>query len=254
MKMKKQLEGKVAVVTGGNSGIGYATAKELAAQGATVIITGRNKTVTEKAATELGITGIISDQSNLSDIDSLVAQVKNTLGRVDILFVNAGIAGFVSIELVTEKHFDDIMDINFKGAFFTLQKFIPILNEGAAVTFLSSLNATTGMANSSVYAASKASLNSLVRAGSIELAGKQIRVNSVSPGPISTPIFGKLGMDEESLNGFAQTMQNTIPLKRFGTTEHVAKLVSFLSSDSAAFTTGSDYTIDGGLGVNSVLN
>ncbi len=252
--MKKQLEGKVAVVTGGNSGIGYATAKELAAQGATVIITGRNKTATEKAATELGVTGIISDQSKLGDIDSLVTQVKNTLGKVDILFVNAGIAGFLPIESVTEEHFDDIMGINFKGAFFTLKKFIPLFNEGAAVTFLSSLNATTGMANSSVYAASKAALNSLVRAASIELADRQIRVNSVSPGPISTPIFGKMGMDEESLNGFAQTMQNTIPLKRFGTTEQVAKLVSFLSSDNALFTTGSDYPIDGGLGVNSVLN
>lgn len=252
--MKKQLEGKVAVVTGGNSGIGYATAKELVADGANVIITGRNKTATQKAASELGAVGIISDQSNLNDIEALVAQVKSTWGKIDILFVNAGIAGFVPIESVTEKHFDDIMNINFKGAFFTLQKFIPVLNEGAAVTFLSSLNATTGMANSSVYAASKAALNSLVRAAAIELAAEQIRVNSVSPGPITTPIFGKLGMDEASLNGFAQTMQNTIPLKRFGTTEHVAKLVSFLSSDSAAFTTGSDYTIDGGLGVNSVLN
>ena len=252
--MKKQLEGKVAIVTGGNSGIGYSTAKELVAQGATVVITGRNKAATEKAAAELGVVGIISDQSKLSDIDALVVQVKNTQGKIDILFVNAGIAGFLPIEAVTENHFDDIMNINFKGAFFTLQKFIPLLNEGAAVTFLSSLNATTGMANSSVYAASKASLNSLVRAAAIELAPKQIRVNSVSPGPISTPIFGKLGMDEESLHGFAQTMQNTIPLKRFGTAEQVAKLVSFLSGDNALFTTGSDYPIDGGLGVNSVLN
>lgn len=145
------------------------------------------------------------------------------------------------------------MNINFKGAFFTLQKFIPILNEGAAVTFLSSLNATTGMANSSVYAASKASLNSLVRAASIELADRQIRVNSVSPGPINTPIFGKLGLDEESVNGLAQTMQNAIPLKRFGTVEQVAKIVAFLSSEDAAYTTGSDYTIDGGLGVNAVV-
>lgn len=252
--MKKKLEGKIAVVTGGNSGIGYATAKELVEHGATVIITGRNKSATEKAAAEIKADGIVSDQSKLDDIDALVARVKKLYGNIDILFVNAGVAGFVPIEAVTEKQFDVIMDINFKGAFFTLQKFIPVLNEGAAVTFLSSLNATTGMANSSVYAASKAALNSLVRAAAIELAAKQIRVNSVSPGPITTPIFSKLGMDETSLNGFAQTMQNTIPLKRFGTAEHVAKLVSFLSSDDAAFTTGSDYTIDGGLGVNSVLN
>lgn len=251
--MSKKLEGKIAVVTGGNSGIGYATAKELVAQGATVVLTGRNEEAVIKAATELNAIGIVSDQSHLEAIDQLVQQVKNTVGKVDILFINAGIAGFIPIELVTEDHFDSIMNINFKGAFFTLQKFIPILNEGAAVTFLSSLNATTGMANSSVYAASKASLNSLVRAASIELADRQIRVNSVSPGPISTPIFGKLGLDEESVNGLAQTMQNAIPLKRFGTVEQVAKIVTFLSSDDAAYTTGSDYPIDGGLGVNAVL-
>jgi NAD(P)-dependent dehydrogenase (short-subunit alcohol dehydrogenase family) len=252
--MSKQLEGKIAVVTGGNSGIGYATAKELVAQGARVVITGRNKETLASAAAELNAIGIVSDQSNLKAIDALVAQVKEEFGAIDILFVNAGIAAFHPIEQVTEEHFDGILNINFKGAFFTLQKFIPILKEGASVTFLSSLNATTGMANSSVYAASKAALNSLVRAASIELSNRQIRVNSVSPGPINTPIFGKLGLDEESINGLAQAMQNAIPLKRFGTVEQVAKIVAFLSSEDAAYTTGSDYPIDGGLGVNSVLN
>jgi NAD(P)-dependent dehydrogenase (short-subunit alcohol dehydrogenase family) len=251
--MSNKLEGKIAVITGGNSGIGYATAKELVAEGATVVITGRNEVAVKKAAAELNVIGIVSDQSHLVAIDQLVKQVESTVGKVDILFINAGIAAFIPIELVTEDHFDTIMNINFKGAFFTLQKFIPILNEGAAVTFLSSLNATTGMANSSVYAASKASLNSLVRAASIELADRQIRVNSVSPGPINTPIFGKLGLDEESVNGLAQTMQNAIPLKRFGTVEQVAKIVAFLSSEDAAYTTGSDYPIDGGLGVNAVV-
>ena len=251
--MSKKFEGKIAIVTGGNSGIGYATAKELVEEGATVVLTGRNEEAVIKAAKELNAIGIVSDQSQLVAIDQLVEQVEKTLGKVDVLFINAGIAGFIPIESVTEDHFDSIMNINFKGAFFTLQRFIPILNEGAAVTFLSSLNATTGMANSSVYAASKASLNSLVRAASIELADRQIRVNSVSPGPISTPIFGKLGLDEESVNGLAQTMQNAIPLKRLGTVEQVAKIVAFLSSDDAAFTTGSDYPIDGGLGVNAVL-
>lgn len=251
--MSKKLEGKIAVITGGNSGIGYATAKELIASGATVVITGRNQVEVTKSAVELNAIGIVSDQSHLGAIDQLVKQVESTLGKVDILFINAGIAGFIPIESVTEDHFDSIMNINFKGAYFTLQKFIPILNEGAAVTFLSSVNATTGMANSSVYAASKAALNSLARAASIELANRQIRVNSVSPGPINTPIFGKLGLDEESVNGLAQTMQNAIPLKRFGTVEQVAKIVAFLSSDDAAYTTGSDYPIDGGLGVNSVV-
>ena len=251
--MSKKLDGEIAVVTGGNSGIGYATAKELVERGAKVIITGRNETAVSKAATELNVIGVVSDQSHLVAIDQLVKHVESTVGKVDILFINAGVAGFLPIESVTEDHFDSIRNINFKGAFFTLQKFIPILNEGAAVTFLSSLNATTGMANSSVYAASKASLNSLVRAASIELANRQIRVNSVSPGPINTPIFGKLGLDEASANGLAQTMQNAIPLKRFGTVEQVAKVVTLLSSDDAAFTTGSDYPIDGGLGVNAVV-
>lgn len=213
--MKQQLDNKVAVVTGGNSGIGYATAKELIARGAKVIITGRNRTSVEKAAAELCAVGIVSDQSKLSDIDKLVTEVKNTFGKVDILFINAGVASFVPIEAVTEQHFDDIMNINFKGAYFTLSKFIPLLNEGAAVTFLSSLNGTTGMANTSVYAASKASLNSLVKAASTELAGKGIRVNAVSPGPISTPIFDKMGMDKESLDNFFTNYAKQDSIKTF---------------------------------------
>lgn len=245
---------KIAVVTGGNSGIGYATAKELVEKGATVIITGRNKAALDKAAAELNVTAIESDQSDLKAIDALVANVKANFGKVDILFVNAGIGSFLPIEAADENHFDSIMNINFKGAYFTLNKFIPSLNDGASVVFLSSVNATSGMPNTSVYAASKAALNSLVKVASIELAPRKIRVNSVSPGPIETPIFGKLGMDEASLAGFSALVIDKIPLKRFGDAVGVGKLVTFLASDDASFITGSDYVIDGGGTVNQLLN
>jgi NAD(P)-dependent dehydrogenase (short-subunit alcohol dehydrogenase family) len=247
------LKNKIAVVTGGNSGIGYATAKELAAQGAQVIITGRQPQAVEKAANELGVIGLVSDQSDLASIEALVSQVQSRFGGLDVLFINAGVAAFAPIEQATEAHFDDIMDINFKGAYFTLSKFIPLLRPGAAVTFLTSVNATSGMPNTSAYAASKAALHSLVKVASSELAGRGIRVNAVSPGPINTPLFGKTGLDEPSLQGFAAAMSQRIPLKRFGTSQEVAKLVSFLSSEDAGFINGSEYLIDGGINVNPIL-
>jgi NAD(P)-dependent dehydrogenase (short-subunit alcohol dehydrogenase family) len=247
------LKNKIALVTGGNSGIGYATAKELAAQGAQVVITGRQPQAVEKAATELGVIGLVSDQGDLASIEALVSQVQSRFGGLDVLFINAGVAAFAPIEQATEAHFDAIMDINFKGAYFTLSKFIPLLRPGAAVTFLTSVNATSGMPNTSAYAASKAALHSLVKVASSELAGRGIRVNAVSPGPINTPLFGKIGLDEPSLQGFAAAMSQRIPLKRFGTSQEVAKLVSFLSSEDAGFINGSEYLIDGGINVNPIL-
>lgn len=247
------LENKVAIVTGGNSGIGYATAKEFVAQGATVVITGRNSEAVNKAASALNVVGLVSDQANLDAIDSLVKEIKERYGKVDILFINAGIASFAAVELASEEHFDSIMNINFKGAYFTLSKFIPLLNDGASVTFLSSVNATSGMPNTSVYAASKAAVNALVKVTSTELASKKIRINAVSPGPINTPLFGKVGLDEPSLQGFATAMQNRIPLKRFGDAGEVAKLVAFLSTDDAAFISGAEYVIDGGVNINPIL-
>jgi NAD(P)-dependent dehydrogenase (short-subunit alcohol dehydrogenase family) len=244
---------KVVVVTGGNSGIGYATAKEFVAAGAKVVITGRNKQAVDKAASEIKAEGIVSDQGDLKAIDQLVAAVNTRYGKVDILFINAGVAAFAPLEAVTEEQFDTILGINFKGAYFTLQKFLPLLKEGSSVTFLSSVNATAAMANSSVYGTSKAALNSLTKIAASELAPKKIRVNSVSPGPIETPIFGKLGMPEEALQQFGAAITERVPLKRIGTSEEVAKLVLFLSSDDAAFITGSDYVIDGGVILNPVL-
>ena len=155
---------------------------------------------------------------------------------------------------MNEQQFDDIMDINFKGAFFTLQKFIPILSDGASVINLSSVNAYTGMPNTAVYAASKAALNALTRTAASELAPRKIRVNSVNPGPINTPIFGKLGMPAEDINDFAAAIQNRVPLKRFGEPQDVANLVAFLASDSANFITGAEYNIDGGINVNPLLS
>jgi NAD(P)-dependent dehydrogenase (short-subunit alcohol dehydrogenase family) len=250
------LTNKVAIVTGGNSGIGLATAREFIAQGAKVIITGRKQAAIDSAVAELGdnVQGIVSDTSDLNQIEDLVETVQSRYGLVDILFINAGVASFSPISLATEQHFDDIMNVNFKGAFFTLNKFIPLLKEGASVIFLSSINATSGMPNSAVYAASKAAVHSLVKVASTELAAKKIRVNAVSPGPINTPIFGKTGLDQASLRGFATAIQDRVPLKRFGASEEVAKLVSFLASDDASFITGSEYVIDGGINVNPVLS
>lgn len=248
------LNGKVAVVTGGNSGIGYATAKKLKQQGAKVIITGRSIEKVEAAAAELGVKGLVADVSDLSAIDNLVDLVKNEFGKVDILFVNAGVFQPTPIGNISEEIFDNQMGINFKGALFTTEKFLPILNDGASIINLSSVNAYTGMPNTAVYAASKAALNSYTRTAATELAPRKIRINSVNPGPVSTPIFGKTGMQEEQINGFAEALQNRIPLKRFGQPEDIANLVAFLASDDASFITGSEYNIDGGININPLLS
>ncbi|MCW9707277.1 SDR family NAD(P)-dependent oxidoreductase [Fodinibius salsisoli] len=248
-----QLENKVSVVTGGNSGIGYASAKKLKKQGATVIITGRNTAKVQKAADELGVTGIVADVTDLKAVERAVDQVKNEFGNVDILFVNAGIFQPAPVGQITEEMFDHQMGINFKGAVFTIEKFLPILNDGASIINLASVNAYAGMSNTAVYAASKAALNSYTRIAATELAPRNIRINSVNPGPVSTPIFGKTGMSEEQIDGFAEAMLNRIPLNRFGEPEDIAELVSFLASDKASFITGGEYNIDGGVNINPLI-
>ncbi|MBL1276666.1 MAG: SDR family oxidoreductase [Ectothiorhodospiraceae bacterium] len=248
------LNGKIALITGGNSGIGYATAKKFKQEGANVIITGRSAEKVEEAAKALGVKGLVADVAQLSAIADLVEHVKTEYGKVDILFVNAGIFIPTPIGESTEETFDNTMDINFKGAVFTIEKFLPILNEGASIINLSSINAYTGMPNTSIYAASKAALNSYTRTASTELAPRKIRINSVNPGPVSTPIFGKTGMPEAELTEFSTAMQNKVPLKRFGQPEEIANLVAFLASDDASFITGSEYTIDGGLNVNAIFS
>lgn len=248
-----QLNGKIAVVTGGNSGIGYSTAKKLKQEGATVIITGRSAEKVNSAATELDVKGITADVLDLKAMDEVVAQIKQEYGNIDILFVNAGIFAPAPVGQISEEMFDTQMGINFKGALFTVEKFLPILNDGGSIINLSSVNAYTGMPNTAVYAASKAAMNSYTRTAATELASRKIRVNSGNPGPVATAIFGKTGMPEEQLNGFAQAMQNRVPLKRFGQPEDIAELVAFLASDKASFITGAEYNIDGGINVNPLL-
>jgi NAD(P)-dependent dehydrogenase (short-subunit alcohol dehydrogenase family) len=251
--MAFSFNGKVAVVTGGTSGIGLATAKEFSALGARLILTGRRKEEVEKTAATLNATGIVCDQSNLTDIDSLVSQVRSLCGTIDILFINAGIVLFSSIEDATEKHFDQLMNINFKGSFFTLSKFIPIIKSGGAVTILSSINATTGQSLCAVYSASKGALNSLLNVAVTELSPKGIRINAVSPGPVATNLLAPAGLDDATTQQFASRTLQKIPLKRFGKPEEIAKLVTFLSGDEARFITGSNYVIDGGTNVNPII-
>ncbi len=243
----ENLKNKTAVITGGNSGIGYAAAKQLKEQGANVIITGRRKEAIEKAALELGVTAITADQSNVSDIEKLAAQVKADYGSVDILFVNAGIAGLGTIEQTTEELFDSIMNINLRGAFFTLSKFIPILKDGASVVFLSSNTASMPGPGSSVYSASKTALNSIMRSAALELAPRKIRVNSVSPGPTETEVMKKVGLDETTVKGIMDVVVEKVPLKQMGRAEDVAKMVAYLSSETAVFMTGADVIMDGGM-------
>jgi len=247
------LTGKVAVVTGGNSGIGFETARYFKDAGARVIITGRSADRVATAATQLGVKGIVADVMDLNAIDTLVAQVKEDFGNIDVLFVNAGIFSPAPVGQTTEVMFDTQMGINFKGAVFTTEKFLPIINDGGSIINLSSINAYTGMPNTAIYAASKAALNSYTRTAATELAPRKIRVNSVNPGPTYTPIFAKTGMPEEQLNEFAAAVQNRIPLKRFGQPEDIAKLVTFLASDDASFITGGEYNIDGGINVNPII-
>ena len=248
------LSGKTAVITGGNSGMGYATAKKFKANGANVIITGRSAEKVQAAAKELGVKGIVADVANLSALDDLVGQVKSEFGQLDILFVNAGIFAPAPIGQNTEEMFDTQMGINFKGAVFTIEKLLPVLKDGASIINLSSINAYTGMPNTAIYAASKAALNSYTRTAATELAPRNIRINSVNPGLVSTPIHGKAGMPEADLNDFTAAMQNRIPLKRFGQPEEIANLVAFLASDDASYITGSEYNIDGGINVNPLLS
>lgn len=247
------LNGKVAVITGGNSGIGYATAQKLAKNGANVIITGRSEDRVSAAAKELGVRGIVADVTDFRALDLLVNEVRKDFGKIDILFVNAGVFLGSPVGQTEESMFDQQMNINFKGAVFTIEKFLPIMVDGGSIVALSSILAYTGMANAAVYSASKAALNAYMRSAATELAHRNIRVNTVNPGPINTPIYGKTGMPEDQLNGFAQAMQDRVPLKTFGTPEDVANFVTFIVSDEARFINGAELNVDGGININPVL-
>lgn len=248
-----KLSNKIAIVTGGNSGIGYAAAQELIIEGASVIITGRNKASLETAAKELNAKAIVADQADLKSIDQLVEEVKATYGKIDIIFLNAGTAAFAPLEFASEEHYDTIMNVNVKGVYFTLQKLLPILNDGASVVFNTSINAHVGMPNSSVYAGSKAAILAFNKVFATELAPRKIRVNAISPGPVETPLYGKLGLGHEEVAGFGEILGKEILLNRFGQPNEIGKAVVFLASSDASFITGTELVVDGGLLVNPVI-
>lgn len=248
-----KLSNKIAIVTGGNSGIGYAAAQELISEGASVIITGRNKASLETSAKELNAKAIVADQADLKSIDQLVEEVKATYGKIDIIFLNAGTAAFAPLEFASEEHYDTIMNVNVKGVYFTLQKLLPILNDGASIIFNTSINAHVGMPNSSVYAGSKAAILAFNRVFATELAPRKIRVNAISPGPVETPLYGKLGLGHEEVAGFGEILGKKILLNRFGQPNEIGKAVVFLASADASFITGTELVVDGGLLVNPVV-
>lgn len=243
----ENLTGKKALVTGGNSGIGYATAKVLKEQGADVIITGRREEAVLNAAAELGVTGIVADQGQVWAIEHLAEQVSEKFGKIDILFINAGVLAGASVEGAVESDFDYVIDVNFKGAFFTLSRFVPILNDGASVVFLSSNVASMNGVNSSIYSSSKAALNSVMKIAALELAPRKIRVNAVSPGPTKTEIMKKIGLTDEQLENINGWMIDRVPLKDLGTAENVGKMVAYFCGDAASFITGAEIVMDGGM-------
>jgi NAD(P)-dependent dehydrogenase (short-subunit alcohol dehydrogenase family) len=241
---------KVAVITGGNSGIGLATAKELSRRGAKIVISGRDEKSLVEAAAAIGpgTLAVRADVSRLADLDKLFTRTKERWGSFDVLFANAGVAKFAPVEETTEALFDENIDINFKGAFFTVQKALPLLKDGGAVIFNTSVVDRKGLPGTSVYSASKAALRSFTRTLAAELIGRKIRVNAVSPGPISTPIYGRLGMPAEAVQQMADGILAQVPMKRFGEPEEIARAVAFLASDEASYITGVELNIDGGMG------
>jgi NAD(P)-dependent dehydrogenase (short-subunit alcohol dehydrogenase family) len=246
----KELEGKVAVVTGGNSGIGLATAKLLRQEGAKVAISGRDQATLTSAAKEIGgdTLAIRSDVSSIEGLDSFFTKVTQTFGKIDVLFANAGVAKFAPIGESAESLYDEVFDINVKGVFFTIQKALPHLNDGASVVLNTTFLNEAGIPGTSVYSASKAAVRSITRTAAAELVGRGIRVNAVSPGPIATPIYGRLGLPKEAVDAMAQNILSTVPMKRFGTPEEIAKTVLFLASADASYITGVEVNVGGGVG------
>jgi NAD(P)-dependent dehydrogenase (short-subunit alcohol dehydrogenase family) len=244
-----KLNGKVAVITGGNSGIGLATAKLFHAEGAKVVIAGRDQKTLDSAKKEIGgdTLAVKSDVAKLGDIDNLYKTVKEKFGKIDVLFANAGIAKFAPAEESSEQFFDEQFNVNVKGMYFTIQKALPLLNDGASIILNSSVAGVKGTQGATVYGATKAAVRSFARTLTTELIGRGIRVNVVSPGPITTPIFGRTGLPKEALDEFSEYIVATVPMKRFGEADEVGKTVVFLASSDSSFISGQEIFVDGGL-------
>lgn len=244
-----KLKGKVAVVTGGNSGIGLATAQRLHQEGARVVISGRDSKTLDAAVASIGAgtLAVQTDVSKLEDLDRLYSVIASQVGKIDVLFANAGIAKFAPYIDSDEGSFDEQFATNVKGVYFTLQKAIPHLNDGASVILNTSVVASKGPENMGIYAATKAAVRSFARSAATELVGRNIRVNAVAPGPIATPIFGRSGLTHEQIEGFKAGVAGRVPLHRIGRPEEIAGAVAFLASEDASYITGVELNVDGGM-------
>ena len=244
-----KLKGKVAVITGGNSGIGLATAQQFVSDGAYVFITGRRQSELDSAATQIGknnVTAVQGDVSNLADLDRLYAKVKEQKGQINILFANAGIIGAAPLGEISEEHFDKTFGINVKGLLFTVQKALPLFQDRGSIILNASVAASKGFEATSVYSATKAAIRSFARTWTADLKQRKIRVNAISPGRIDTPIFNGV-LNEEQTNQFNATIVANVPLGRMGNPDEVAKAASFLASDDSSYITGTELSVDGGL-------
>ena len=245
-----KLEGKIAVVTGGSSGIGLATARRFVEEGAHVVITGRRENELREAAASIArnVTTVMGDVARLEDLDRLYAQVKETHGHIDILFANAGAGTVAPLAAATEAHFDQTFDVNVKGLFFTVQKALPLLKDGGSIILTSSVSNIMGLPGFSAYAASKAALRSFARSWTMELKDRNIRVNAMSPGPIDTPALATTtGLTSEQAEEAAAQFASQIPMGRRGEPDEIAAAVLFLASNESSFVTGVDLAVDGGL-------
>ena len=244
-----KLAGKVAVITGGSTGIGLATAIKFVEEGAKVYITGRRQAELDAAIQLIGknAVGVQGDVSNLADLDRLYAKVKSEVGRVDVLFANAGVGSLVPIDQVTEEHYDKLFDINVKGLVFTVQKALPLFSDGGSIILNASVASITGMENFSVYSATKAAVRSFARTWTSDLKSRHIRVNAVSPGPIDTPILDGIADTPEAREGVKAHLASLVPMGRMGRPEELANAVLFLASNDSSFVTGIELFVDGGL-------